>query len=109
LTAEAKADIAREFQAAVVDVLAAKSIAALDATGRRRLVVAGGVGANLELRARLAMEVSRCGGQVFYPDIALCTDNGAMIALAGALRLAHASRGDYAFTVAPRWSLSDVH
>ena len=108
LTEQAKADIAREFQAAVVDVLAAKSIAALGATGRRRLVVAGGVGANLELRARLAAEVARRGAQVFYPDVALCTDNGAMIALAGGLRLAHASCGDYAFTVAPRWSLADV-
>jgi N6-L-threonylcarbamoyladenine synthase len=108
LTPAQKADIAREFEAAVVDVLAAKSLAALDTTGRRRLVVAGGVGANLELRARLAADVALRGGEVFYPDPAFCTDNGAMIALAGALRLANASRGDYAFTVKPRWSLTDV-
>jgi N6-L-threonylcarbamoyladenine synthase len=108
LTDAQKADIAREFQAAVVDVLAAKSLAALDATGRRRLVVAGGVGANLELRARLAADVSRRGGEVFYPDLVFCTDNGAMIALAGALRLAQAPRGDYAFTVEPRWSLAEA-
>ena len=103
-----KADIAREFQAAVVDVLVAKSLAALDAAGRSRLVVAGGVGANLELRARLADGVARRGGDVFYPDLAFCTDNGAMIALAGALRLASASPRDYAFTVRPRWSLTEV-
>jgi len=108
LTETQKADIAREFQTAVVDVLAAKSLAALDATGRQRLVVAGGVGANLELRARLAADVARRGGEVFYPDLAFCTDNGAMIALAGALRLAHAPQGDYAFTVKPRWSLADA-
>ena len=108
LSERQKADIAREFQAAVGDVLAAKALAALDATGRPRLVVAGGVGANLELRARLATETTRRGGRVFYPDLAFCTDNGAMIALAGALRLAHAPRGDYAFTVKPRWSLAEV-
>ena len=76
--------------------------------GRRRLVVAGGVGANLELRARLAADVARRGGEVFYPDLVFCTDNGAMIALAGALRLAHAQRSDYAFTVKPRWSLAEA-
>ena len=84
-----KADIAREFQHAVVDVLVAKSLAALGVAGRERLVVAGGVGANRELRARLSESVERRGGRVFYPDLAFCTDNGAMIALVGALRLAH--------------------
>ncbi len=103
-----KADIACEFQAAVVDVLAAKSLAALAATGRQRLVVAGGVGANQALRARLSAETARRGIAVFYPELAFCTDNGAMIALAGALRLAQATRGDYAFTVRPRWSLADI-
>jgi tRNA N6-adenosine threonylcarbamoyltransferase len=105
LPLQRKADIAREFQTAVVDVLAAKAIAAIDVTGHSRLVVAGGVGANLELRARLARELSRRGGHVFFPDVAYCTDNGAMIALAGALRLASASPGDYRFTVKPRWPL----
>ncbi|MET0345670.1 MAG: tRNA (adenosine(37)-N6)-threonylcarbamoyltransferase complex transferase subunit TsaD [Casimicrobiaceae bacterium] len=108
LTEAQKADIAREFQAAVVDVLAAKSLAALDASGRRRLIVAGGVGANLELRARLAADVARRGGEVFYPDLVFCTDNGAMIALAGALRLVDAQRSDYGFTVKPRWSLAEA-
>jgi len=108
LDAAAKADIAREFEAAVVDVLAAKALAALGRAGRARLVVAGGVGANRALRERLARDVARRGGQVFYPDPALCTDNGAMIALAGALRLAHAQRGDGGFTVKPRWSLTEL-
>jgi len=102
---ERKADVAREFQAAIVDVLVAKSIAALDETGHRRLVVAGGVGANLELRERLRDQVARRGGAVFYPEPMFCTDNGAMIALVGALRLATNSASDYAFTVRPRWPL----
>ena len=77
------ADIAREFQQAVVDVLVAKAFGALDATGDRRLVVAGGVGANRALRARLTAEAGRRGAQVFFPDLEFCTDNGAMIALVG--------------------------
>jgi len=103
-----KADIAREFQHAVVDVLVAKSLAALGVAGRERLVVAGGVGANRELRARLSAAVERRGGQVFYPELAFCTDNGAMIALVGALRLAQARAGDYAFSVQPRWELASL-
>jgi N6-L-threonylcarbamoyladenine synthase len=104
-----KADIAREFQAAVVDVLVAKSIAAIDATGHRRLIVAGGVGANVELRQRLRDEIARRGGAVFFPDPVFCTDNGAMIALAGALRLESMKVGDYRFTVKPRWPLEDLN
>ena len=103
-----KADIAREFQEAVVDVLVAKSVAALAATGRRRLVVAGGVGANRDLRARLTAAVRARDGEVFFPDLAFCTDNGAMIALVGALRLAAAEAGDYTFVVRPRWDLASV-
>ncbi len=103
-----KADIAREFQNAIVDVLAAKAMAALDATGFARLVVAGGVGANRELRARLGREVAARGAQVFFPDLAFCTDNGAMIALVGALRLARALPPDHAFSVRPRWDLASV-
>jgi hypothetical protein len=92
-----RADIAREFQHAVVDVLVAKAVAALDATGAQRLVVAGGVGANRELRARLAVALGKRGGQAFFPDFEFCTDNGAMIALAGALRLSSAAATDLAF------------
>jgi N6-L-threonylcarbamoyladenine synthase len=103
-----KADIAREFQAAIVDVLAAKSLAALDATGLRTLVVAGGVGANRELRSRLVREIDARGGQVFFPDLAYCTDNGAMIALVGALRLASGLMDDAQFSIRPRWELASL-
>jgi N6-L-threonylcarbamoyladenine synthase len=103
-----KADIALEFQHAVVDVLVAKSLAALGAAGRERLVVAGGVGANRELRERLARAVERRGGRVYFPDLAFCTDNGAMIALVGALRLSAAPATDFAFSVRPRWELATV-
>jgi tRNA N6-adenosine threonylcarbamoyltransferase len=103
-----KADFAREIQSAIVDVLAAKAIAALDATGLRTLVVAGGVGANRELRARLARETKARGGNVYFPEIALCTDNGAMIALVGALRLATARADDFGFSIKPRWDLTSL-
>jgi N6-L-threonylcarbamoyladenine synthase len=103
-----KADIALEFESAVVDVLVAKSLAALAQTGRRRLVVAGGVGANRHLRARLAAASRARASEVFFPDLAYCTDNGAMIALVGALRLAGAPASDYTFVVRPRWDLTAV-
>jgi N6-L-threonylcarbamoyladenine synthase len=102
------ADIAREFQQAVVDVLVAKAFGALDATGDRRLVVAGGVGANRALRARLTAEAGRRGAQVFFPDLEFCTDNGAMIALVGALRLPGAPGADRGFSVRPRWDLASL-
>ena len=104
LSDSAKADIAHAFQAAVVDVLVTKSIAALDATGRSTLVVAGGVGANRELRSRLIEAIERRGGRVFFPEPKYCTDNGAMIAMAGAMRVSTASN-DLAFSVRPRWPL----
>jgi N6-L-threonylcarbamoyladenine synthase len=104
----AKADIAAEFQQAVVDVLCAKAIRALDRSGIARLVVAGGVGANRQLRERLTRDVARRGAEVYFPDLVFCTDNGAMIALAGAMRLAHAPRDDGAFTVRPRWELASL-
>jgi N6-L-threonylcarbamoyladenine synthase len=103
-----RGDIALEFQHAVVDVLVAKSLAALEATGRSRLVVAGGVGANRELRERLVAVLGARGGEVYFPDLEFCTDNGAMIALVGALRLEGARTGDYAFSVRPRWDLASV-
>ena len=106
--ARAKADVAAEFQRAVVDVLVAKALAALDASDLRRLVVAGGVGANRELRARLHAEAGRRGARVYFPDLAFCTDNGAMIALAGALRLGRAHTGGGAFGVRPRWELASL-
>ena len=84
---EVRADVARGFQEAVVDTLAEKSRRALRLTGHRRLVVAGGVGANRRLRERLAEVASESGAQLYFPRVEFCTDNGAMIALAGCLRL----------------------
>ena len=102
-----RSDLAAEFQEAVVDVLVTKCRAALDATGTQRLVIAGGVGANRRLRERLDAAAAAEGFEVYYPELELCTDNGAMIALAGALRLvAGAEPGGYAFTVRPRWDLA---
>ncbi|MCC7066927.1 MAG: tRNA (adenosine(37)-N6)-threonylcarbamoyltransferase complex transferase subunit TsaD [Burkholderiales bacterium] len=102
-----RADLAASVQAAIVDVLVAKSLAALRETGLRQLVVAGGVGANARLRTALAQGAAGFGAQVFHPPLALCTDNGAMIAHVGALRLAEA-RCDYAVNVRPRWALTEL-
>ena len=83
-------------------------MAALDATGLRTLVVVGGVGANRELRNRLASETKARGASVFFPDLAFCTDNGAMIALVGALRLGTAGADDFSFSIKPRWELASL-
>ncbi|HET7096528.1 MAG TPA: tRNA (adenosine(37)-N6)-threonylcarbamoyltransferase complex transferase subunit TsaD [Casimicrobiaceae bacterium] len=103
-----RADIAREFQHAVVDVLVAKSLGALDSAGHSRLVVAGGVGANRELRDRVRAALATRGGDVYFPDLEFCTDNGAMIALVGALRLGSTQPDVYAFSVRPRWDLASL-
>jgi len=112
LTAAARADIAASFQEAIVDVLVAKSLYALEQTDLKQLVVAGGVGANRRLRERLDRETKVRGCSVFYPEFEFCTDNGAMIAFAGALRLGaglpSSGEGGYAFTVKPRWDLSTM-
>lgn len=108
---QTRADIARAFQEAIVDVLVAKALGALDATGMNKLVVAGGVGANRQLRAALDSSAKKHGYQVYYPELALCTDNGAMIAFAACLRMgaaATAGNQDYAFTVRPRWDLAAI-
>ena len=105
---QAKADLAASFQKAAVDILVAKAMAALKDSGSKRLVVAGGVGANRVLRAELQAAVARRGARVYFPAIEWCTDNGAMIALAGALRIARdglPATGDGGFDVAPRWTL----
>ena len=104
----AKADLAASTQAAIVEVLLKKSLAALKQTGLRRLVVAGGVGANRELRRQLNAACAAKGVRVHYPELHLCTDNGAMIAMAAAMRLqAGVQQPDraYAFDVKPRWPL----
>ena len=101
------ADIAAAFQAAAVEVLVSKSLAACLHSGATRLVVAGGVGANAHLRERLTREAAARGIDVFYPRLEFCTDNGAMIAYAGAQRLAHA-QGDLTFAVKPRWELATL-
>ena len=105
------ADLAASTQAAIVDVLVAKSLKALRQTGLRRLVVAGGVGANLRLRDKLDAGARQMGVRVHYPPLALCTDNGAMIALAAALRVQHGlAQSDCAgaFDVRPRWPLAEL-
>lgn len=106
-----RANLARAFVDAAVDVLASKALAALKHTRLKRLVVAGGVGANAQLRARLNQEARRRGLKVYYPELAFCTDNGAMIAFAGAMRLqadpAQVQDG-YGFGITPRWDLEDI-
>ncbi|HPK32000.1 MAG TPA: tRNA (adenosine(37)-N6)-threonylcarbamoyltransferase complex transferase subunit TsaD [Ottowia sp.] len=106
-----RADLAASTQAAIVEVLVKKSLKALEATGLKRLVVAGGVGANRLLREQLDAACARRGVRVHYPELHLCTDNGAMIALAAAMRLqagAAEPSDAYAFDVKPRWPLDEL-
>lgn len=107
-----KADLAASTQAAIVDVLVKKSLSALQQTGLKRLVVAGGVGANARLRSQLNEACARRGVRVHYPELHLCTDNGAMIALAAGMQLQAGLATDaataYAFDVKPRWPLADI-
>jgi len=99
------ADVARAFVDAVVEVLVAKCVRAVETTGLTRLVVAGGVGANRQLRTALDAAARKHGFDVFYPEPELCTDNGAMIAFAAACRLGKDRPRDPRFTVKPRWDL----
>lgn len=103
-----RADIARAFEDAVVDTLAIKCVRALDAAGCDTLVVAGGVGANQRLRTKLAETTAQRGGRVCFPRPAFCTDNGAMIAFAGALRLQAGQHEDAAVRVTPRWDMASL-
>jgi len=107
---EYQTDLAAGFQQAVVEVLTAKAMAALERTGMRSLVVAGGVGANRALRARLDADAVRLGARVHYPAPELCTDNGVMIAFAGAQRLIRGERVsvDPVIRVRPRWPLAEL-
>ncbi|MDF0607109.1 tRNA (adenosine(37)-N6)-threonylcarbamoyltransferase complex transferase subunit TsaD [Neisseriaceae bacterium TC5R-5] len=104
---QSRQDICRAFQEAIVEVLLKKCLAALKQSGMQRLVVAGGVGANKQLRAALNQAAKRKNFAVFYPPLELCTDNGAMIAFAGAMRLQYAQAAA-AFSVKPRWDLSSL-
>ena len=105
-----RADIARGFQDAIIDVLVSKSLRAVRDSGLKRLVVAGGVGANRELRRQLDAKAERHGIAVFYPELEFCTDNGAMIALAGALRFQAgvSIKPAGGFAVRPRWPLAEL-
>ena len=109
--AQERADLAASTQAAIVEVLVAKSLLALKQTGLKRLVVAGGVGANRQLRADLDAQCRRRSVRVHYPELHLCTDNGAMIAMAAAMRLQagrESANQEYAFDVKPRWPLDTL-
>lgn len=107
-SAQTRADIARGFEEAVTETLAIKCERALVQTGRQSLVVAGGVGANRRLRERLADLAQRKGIQVCFPRLEFCTDNGAMIAHAGALRLAAGQHDDTTIAVRPRWDMASL-
>ena len=113
ISEQQRADIARGFQDAIVEVLVSKALRAVALSGLKQLVVAGGVGANRELRRQLDAHAAKAGIAVFYPELEFCTDNGAMIALAGALRLQSANsdmagKVAGAFAVRPRWPLHGV-
>ena len=108
LTEQSKADIAYAFQEAVVDTLAIKCKRALKQTSLKRLVIAGGVSANKQLRQTLAELMQQFGGEVFYPQPQFCTDNGAMIAYAGFLRLKQGQQQDLAIEVRPRWAMTEL-
>lgn len=103
-----KADIAQAFQAAVVDTLVGKCRQALMHTNLSKLVVAGGVSANQALRYNMNQMTQKLGVQNYYPSLPFCTDNGAMIALTGALRLQGGQTSDLAIQVIPRWPLTDL-
>ncbi|MFN0039382.1 MAG: tRNA (adenosine(37)-N6)-threonylcarbamoyltransferase complex transferase subunit TsaD [Burkholderiales bacterium] len=105
---QTRADIAAAFQEAIVEVLVNKSVSAVARCGLERLVVAGGVGANRQLREALNQRADAEGFEVFYPPLDLCTDNGAMIAYAGALRLQAGAVTTQGFNVRARWDLASL-
>src|SRR5690606_1627993 len=102
------ADIAWAFQEAVVDTLVIKCRRALEQTGKRTLVIAGGVSANLRLRQKLTESLAKIGGNVFYARHEFCTDNGAMIAFAGAQRLLAGQLAPLCVNVYPRWNMEPL-
>jgi len=108
LTSTIKENIAFAFQESITDVLVKKSIKALKQTGYKKIVVSGGVGANQRLREKLRFHSKKQNFKVYFPKLEFCTDNGAMIALAGALRAHLSSKKNYKFSVQPRWKLSEI-
>lgn len=108
LSEQARADVARAFQDAVIDTILIKCRRALKQTGLKRLVIAGGVSANKPLRHALGEFMHKIGGEVFYPAPQFCTDNGAMIAYVGFLRLKNAKNSDLALQVKPRWPMTEL-
>ena len=108
LDEQTRCDIAHAFQQAVVDTILIKCKRALQQTGYKRLVTAGGVSANKQLRADLAEMMKSLGGEVYYPRPQFCTDNGAMIAYTGFLRLKHGEQTDLSVSVKPRWAMTEL-
>jgi len=108
LTKEIKADIAYAFEDSITDVLVKKTIQALKQEGLKRVIISGGVGANKTLRKKIIAECNQNEFEYFFPDLTFCTDNGAMIALAGSLRLNMPPKENYSFSVKPRWKLTEI-
>lgn len=108
LDEQSRCDIAHAFQQAVVDTILIKCKRALQQTGYKRLVMAGGVSANKQLRADLAEMMKSLGGEVYYPRPQFCTDNGAMISYTGFLRLKHGKQTDLSVSVKPRWAMTEL-
>ena len=108
LTKEIKADIAYAFEDSITDVLVKKTIQALKQEGLKRVIISGGVGANKTLREKIITECNQNEFEYFFPDLTFCTDNGAMIALAGSLRLNMRPKENYSFSVKPRWKLTEI-
>ena len=108
LDEQTRCDIAHAFQQAVVDTILIKCKRALQQTGYKRLVMAGGVSANKQLRADLAEMMKSLSGEVYYPRPQFCTDNGAMIAYTGFLRLKHGEQTDLSVSVKPRWAMTEL-
>ena len=108
LDEQTRCDIAHAFQQAVVDTILIKCKRALQQTGYKRLVMAGGVSANKQLRADLAEMMESLGGEVYYPRPQFCTDNGAMIAYTGFLRLKNGEQTDLSVSVKPRWAMTEL-
>ena len=108
LTNTIKANIAASFQESITEVLIFKTLKAMNSLNLNQIVVSGGVGANKQLREKLTKSSQENNFQLFFPSLEFCTDNGAMIALAGYLRHSLSEKKDYRFTVMPRWRLTEI-